>query len=606
MGDNGATRGQGDAARAASDVVEEVRGSEGVRGMLKKLEERPERSERACERILETRSEKELMNDEALKLIAAWGHHRKEALGKRDYWLYAIDEKEDRASAVQELGVDSPPVPDRLVMLITVDCMRGDRLSCNGYDRPTTPVIDRLAASGANFPCAYSTAGQTAQSFPGILMSTLFQNFGQNRRVPSHLKTLPEVMKNQGYHTIGINAANPHVSSFYGYDRGVDEYEDFLPDVALADGSSFADDSRGRRAAPRQRELDEVLDDLANKPQIHSALKDLTGLSGPSLARCIVQRSHFYPYSSADILRNLLARLEGLEGGEKVFCWLHLMDLHENISVPYSRLGTFSTVQQYFLDRCNCLAQKGCVLRGQREKYSQLYDAAVSYVDRNLEILRNVLSERDILKRSLVCVTADHGQELFENGVFGHGSDRLNESLVHIPLVLSGGLSNDLKSREMPVSTLDIAPTILDLCEIGDIPNWYLGTTLSSQEPRPVCGQSFYQGAENRAENVSRREFLLSAFPEPVRDYCPEIRYWIEKGCMLVEDRGLGASRMEQLRSAGDNGKGHRSPSSRTLKHRLDKYIEENYLPQEKAETGAFSRHKRDIVESHLEALGYL
>lgn len=598
--------GESDALRPAGDLLDELRGAGDMREKLQILERQSERSEKAFERVLKTCGEKELMADEDLKLVAAWGHHRKGAEGERDYYLYAIDSKEDRTTICREAGVESPPRPERLVMLITVDCTRGDRLSCNGYEKPTTPVIDRLAASGVNFPRAYSTAGQTAQSFPGILMSTLFQNLGKNRGVPSHLTTLGEVMKSEGYHTIAINAANPHISNFYDYDKGFDEYEDYLRKEPLPDGNSFTDDSYGRTAVPGERELDEVLAELERNPQIHSVLKDLTGVSGASLARCIIQRQNFYPCSSADVFQNAMARLERLRKGEKVFCWLHLMDLHENISVPYSPLEGFSSVQQYFLDRCNCLAQQGCVLKGQREKYGRLYDSALSYVDRNIEILHNFLMENDMLRNSLVCITADHGQELFENGRFGHGSDRLNESLLHVPLVFYGGLANSLETCETPVSTLDIGPTILDLCEIGESPERWLGSPLGDSCASPACGQSFYQGADNRAQDLSRREFLLSPFPEPVRDCCAELRCWIERSHMFVEDRGRGESRMERLHAAKVPELGQKTPSAEALKHRLNRYIEQNYALPERRKAKQLSRPERDIVTSQLEALGYL
>ena len=116
----------------------------------------------------------------------------------------------------------------RLVFLVTVDCLRADHISGNGYAVPTTPVLDAMAAEGVGFPRAYSTAGHTAMSFPGLLLSNYFQNFGRSRTVPAHLTTLAEALAANGFRTVALNAGNVQISHFYGYDRGFSEFHDFI------------------------------------------------------------------------------------------------------------------------------------------------------------------------------------------------------------------------------------------------------------------------------------------------------------------------------------------------------------------------------------------
>lgn len=593
----------------ARDLRDAFRKAGSARAKARLLNRRRPSAESAADRILESCREGDLMKDPDLKLLAAWLNHVRGRSAERDYYLYAMESAEDRACVRRELGIRRPPRPERLAVLITVDCLRGDRLSANGYGRPTTPAIDRLAASGLNFPRAYSTAGQTAQSFPGILMSNFFQNFGRSRAVPDHLATLPEVLREHGFHTLALNAANPHVSHFYGYQRGFDDYQDFLDRNTLPDGYSFCDDSPGRREGAGDEELERVLEDLTRRPQVHAVLRDLTGLGGVSLARCIVQRHKFYPYSSGDVLRDVLRRLHGLRGGSRAFCWLHLMDLHENISVPFSRLDSFSTVQQYFLDRCNCLAQQGHPLRGQHEKYSRLYDAAASYVDWNLEILLNFLSDNDILQRSLICVTADHGQQLLENGIFGHGFDRLDEPLVHVPLVLGGALAEGLEGADTPdrpVSTLDLAPTILEACGIEEAPGTFLGTPLTDTRPRPVYSQSFYEGADNRSPDPATREFLLNPFPVPVRECCREIRCCIEGPFQVIQDLGRGTTQVERLRSAGPSDPDRQPPRPAAVERQMAQYFDGIYRVPDRQAAREPAGGEKELVAGHLRALGYM
>ena len=55
------------------------------------------------------------------------------------------------------------------LVLITIDTLRADHLSCYGYEHPTSPTIDALAADGVLFEDAYATAPITAPSHASLL-----------------------------------------------------------------------------------------------------------------------------------------------------------------------------------------------------------------------------------------------------------------------------------------------------------------------------------------------------------------------------------------------------------------------------------------------------
>lgn len=64
------------------------------------------------------------------------------------------------------------------VLLITIDSVRADHLSCYGYNRKTSPNIDSLAQNGVLFEQAIANGPYTRASFPGILTSTYPFSFG--------------------------------------------------------------------------------------------------------------------------------------------------------------------------------------------------------------------------------------------------------------------------------------------------------------------------------------------------------------------------------------------------------------------------------------------
>ena len=69
------------------------------------------------------------------------------------------------------------------VILITVDCLRADRLSCVGYERNTTPFIDSLAEQGMLFKQAIINGVGTFASFPALMTSTYSFMHGGYERV---------------------------------------------------------------------------------------------------------------------------------------------------------------------------------------------------------------------------------------------------------------------------------------------------------------------------------------------------------------------------------------------------------------------------------------
>ncbi len=562
--------------------------------------------EREGRRALEAAPEAQVMQDDALRLIKAWSLQREGRPGAREYYTCAFAEASDRRAIREALGVPDRLAVEQAAVLVTVDCMRGDRVGAGGCPRPLTPALDALAGEGVYFPRAYSTAGQTAQSFPGILLSNFFQNFGRARVVPDHLTTLAEVLSANGFHAAAYNAANPHVSHFYGYDRGFDEFHDFLGADNFSHGDeTFCDHSPRRLRPPSDEELMAVFEDCQAHPDIYDILRETTGKEGMPLVRAIAERERFYPYHAADMVQGALGGLLGEGAGRRRFLWLHLMDLHENITVPWSPLGSFTPVQRFFLNMLLTSPLGVEALRPYADKYCDLYESAVAYVDLNIGILRTFLADHGLLERSLLCVTADHGQELLERGVFGHGYDRLAEGVVHVPLLFAGGLAGRLRAEgsERPVSTLDIAPTLLDLLAVREAPESFLGATLNDAAPRPVHGQTFYEAADNKCAGA--RAFELKPFPAPVRECCPEMFYRIEGGYQIVHDRGTGQTQVRRLKSAPPGTPGS-PPDAEDAKRRAEEYLSSVYeLPEE---AGAFQLSGADqqVVEARLRDLGYL
>ena len=123
------------------------------------------------------------------------------------------------------------------VVLITIDTLRTDHLSCYGYDRNTSPNIDKIAEKGIIFNNAIAPSSWTAPSVASLLTAVYPVNHGVNHGFgyvkdktlhvqevfSSELVTLTEILKEHGYTTFGV-ASNLHLSEQLGFARGFDYF----------------------------------------------------------------------------------------------------------------------------------------------------------------------------------------------------------------------------------------------------------------------------------------------------------------------------------------------------------------------------------------------
>ena len=116
------------------------------------------------------------------------------------------------------------------VVLISIDTLRADHLSCYGYTRKTSPNIDELAQQGAIFLNAFSQSPKTAPSHMTIMTSLYPDVHGvmnwdrkPTKRLDDSIPTIAEVLKNLGYTTVAFTGGgNVHPS--FGFDKGFDIY----------------------------------------------------------------------------------------------------------------------------------------------------------------------------------------------------------------------------------------------------------------------------------------------------------------------------------------------------------------------------------------------
>jgi hypothetical protein len=123
------------------------------------------------------------------------------------------------------LPAPSPNTPD--VLLIVLDTVRADRFGSYGYDRPTTPFLDRLAGQGVRYENAIAPSSWTLPSHSTLFTGRFAYEHGAMLNVPlsARYPTLAEVLAARGYATVGIAANNGVLSKGFGLTRGFLHWE---------------------------------------------------------------------------------------------------------------------------------------------------------------------------------------------------------------------------------------------------------------------------------------------------------------------------------------------------------------------------------------------
>jgi arylsulfatase A-like enzyme len=307
------------------------------------------------------------------------------------------------------LGCAAPPQESpRNVLLISLDAFRADRLSADGYFRPTTPFLDEFATEGTRFSRAFVNTHGTPPSHTTMLSSLYqethrvgFQTDGpgtRNDNVPDEITMVQEILGDNGWHTCAATGGG-YMSGVFGFSRGFDQFND--KSRTIEDGIAVL--LQQLDAAPLGSE---PVFAVFHTYEVHS------------------------PYLPPDDLRGRF--LENEPSIEPI----------NDVLVPIQGTAFKTLTDQDF------------------EALAALYDAEVMHTDRQLRALFAALEERGFMDSALIIITSDHGEEFGDHGGLLHRVT-LFEELLRIPLIVIGEGFQSGRVRPDLVSLVDIAPTIL-------------------------------------------------------------------------------------------------------------------------------------------------
>jgi len=282
------------------------------------------------------------------------------------------------------------------VLFILIDTLRADRLGGYGYERDTSPALDLLAASGVRF------AHQLAQSsWTKCSMASLWTGLHPARNgvtrfdqvIPDEASLPAEILRDAGFRTVGVYR-NGWVAPNFGFGQGFEIY----------------DRPRGRPLPPSvRRENPTLTEEGTDDDAVDAAIEFLR-----------------------------------VNGRERWFLYLHLMDVHEYLYDQDS--AVFGT------------------------SYSDIYDNSILHLNLILDRLLATMAASGQLDRTLIAISSDHGEAFGERGFEGHAREVYKETtevpwILAFPFRLEPGIVVDTRT-----SNVDVWPTLLELLGLPAMP----------------------------------------------------------------------------------------------------------------------------------------
>ena len=330
------------------------------------------------------------------------------------------------AAGVPVRAADSRPD----VLLLTIDTLRPDYLSVNGYDRPTSPTLDSLIAASWYFEDAATPIARTTPALASLLTGAYPHGSGVRalwENMPADVVTWPQLLQRAGWQTFAV-VTNNVLTPERGLNRGFDVYKP-------------AGDARLARAT-----TDRALECLA------STRKDR-----PFLAWVHYIDPHM-PYRSDP---KIIQRFDGAYRGR------YQLGFGEA-----RRPGDTSDPFPEDLPKIDA-THRNKLPPDVMAHVLRLYAADIRATDD--EVARLLRAFRARSKNLLVIFTADHGESLGEHGYcFDHG-DYVYEAELRVPLAISLPAKHPLAGKgflEGRVSLVDVAPTLLELLGIAAPPEF--------------------------------------------------------------------------------------------------------------------------------------
>jgi arylsulfatase A-like enzyme len=357
----------------------------------------------------------------------------------------------------------------RSLILITVDCLRADRVGFLGHP-DATPFLDSLAAESIVFKNAIASGVPTYYSLPALLASRYPLALGRDViGIGPGESTIATELKECGFKTAAFVAGNPYISSAGGYSDGFDVFRNFLS----SDQIGFDSVAESVSMPSLRERANRMLSWACHRVPMFGAAYDeiyfqycqqLSQNKGESL-------DGLRRFPSADVIVDCATAWINQNSAGPFFLWLHLMDPHAPYYPKAEALQEMGNcVSAAEVRRLNSFWARENISSGRLQKkcssIQSLYNAGIRWADEQIGRLAQRLAELNLWDQCAMAITADHGEEFLDHGGRFHPPLNLHEELIHVPLLLRVPGITEPRDINQPFGLIDLAPTLFDALDI--------------------------------------------------------------------------------------------------------------------------------------------
>ncbi|MEJ2086308.1 MAG: sulfatase, partial [Acidobacteriota bacterium] len=310
------------------------------------------------------------------------------------------------------------------VVVVSIDTLRADHLSLYGYDRETSPNLDRWASENAVvFEKAVAQAPSTLPSHTSMFTGLdAFRHGANHDPAPISLETLAEALRRSGYRTLAQTGGG-YMHPAYGFDQGFDVYRYWLWGY---------------------KRLDEF----------GSGLTTVRGWLDSHGDRPFFLFFHTYEVHAPYRARQpFFERLTGRSAAPDELLWM--------TARPATAEEGFRPTRGLDYRYGSPDPAASSSRRGSADEAIDLYDSSIAYVDSGLARIFELLERPPLADNTLVVITSDHGESFGEHDLAGHGY--LYDDNLLVPLIVAfPGRQFAGRRVAKQVRSIDILPTLLD------------------------------------------------------------------------------------------------------------------------------------------------
>ena len=350
------------------------------------------------------------------------------------------------------------------VILVMVDTLRADHLSCYGGAYTPTPNLCRVAADGGTIYNGFSHASWTKPATASLLASLVpssHQTMAKAAALPSEIDTVAEAFQKSGYET-GAFVSNTNLTEAFGFAQGFGEYHYLGPDYLFGAVES------------------------SSKLVLYQIFRRAYFAFVPGL-----RFGNFY--QDSEVVNGRAFDFLDRHAQARFFLFLHYMDPHDPyFEHPYNGRGIDRATNQH-------------PPASEAQRMHELYVGEIAYLDANFGKLLAKLEALGLYDETVIALVADHGEEFQEHGGYWHGLTLYDEQ-IHVPLLVKWRKSEPAAppdARGEPARLIDVAPTLLRRAG-AVVPPAMQGIDLATLPASRAAADRVVFSEENHEGNVLR------------------------------------------------------------------------------------------------------